>query len=415
VLRSAAIYGTNASGKTNLFKAAWDLGDLVRKGPDAFWPAGGRLPVFALAPEAARQPTRFEINFLARQGEATGWTRFEYGIGVRAGRVEEEWLNAYPPGGRRQRWFVRQPTEESVAQIHFSASLQGEHKQLRRVTPPSTPFLWVAEKFGHPQLVVPARWLQTNCSNTFEHVRGTTAARWLDDPGFRGWVSDFLRCADLGIVDVRVDRREPVAEEVAGRLPSVIQDLFRRLPQYDVSFTHSTRSGEPAVLKAAEESAGTLRLFELLGPLAKALEQGRVVFVDEISASMHPLLTQRLIEAFNDPRINSKGAQLVLATHDVSLLRGDLFRRDQVWFTEKNPQGETDLYSLHDFQPRADASLEKNYLAGRYGAIPYLGTFDFGTTDGPSQAETRQGKTEKQSTGQTGEADECPSEAGADA
>ena len=135
------------------------------------------------------------------------------------------------------------------------------------------------------------------------------------------------------------------------------------------------------------ESEGTRQLFEVLAPVGLALRDGLLVLVDEMSVSLHPLLTQRLIEAFHDPKVNTKGAQLVLTTQDVSLLRGDLFRRDQVWFTEKSSAGETNLFSLHAFQPRNGASLEKNYLAGRYGGIPFLGTLNFGSADGEKEGQ----------------------------
>lgn len=395
VLRSAALYGANASGKSNLFKAVWFLGNLLRRGPDAFGRDGeSRAPSFALAPDAIEKPTAFEVNFFLRDGKHPRGVRYEYRIGFHAGHIKEEWLNAYPVGGRQQGWFTRSPAEGAVANISFSTTLEGEHKRLKRVTPPNAPFLWVAEKFGHEQLSVPARWLQQNCYNRFEFARGTTAAMCLEDVEFKQWVSEFLRCADLGIVGVQVAQRESSDHEMASRLPEAVRSAFRRLLQYDVTFLHTTLSGPPVSLKMVDESSGTERLFELLGPLWGALHRGQVVFVDEMSASMHPLLTQRLIETFNDPRINIKGAQLILTTHDVSLLRGDLFRRDQVWFTEKNEKGETDLYSLHDFQPRNDTSLAKNYLAGRYGAIPFIGTLDFGMTDGPQQ-EDQQGTRER--------------------
>ena len=388
VLRSAAIYGANASGKTNLFHAIWALGSMIRMAPDVFrsqtdiWP-----PVFALTDSAINKPTRFEINFLAHAGDDGAWTRYEYHIGVLGGRVVEEWLNAYPAGGKRQRWFVREPADSVPANIKFSKYVKGAHEKLKDVTPPEMPFLFAAQRFGNPQLSIPAKWIQRNCDNQFELVRRSTTAQLDGDPSFNAWVSEFMRHADLGIQEARVELHEMSPEEIAATYPPRHLPSFQPIYQERVSFLHKREGGAPIRLEWSAESEGTHRLFGLLGPLRIALRDGLLLLVDEMIASMHPLLTSRFIEAFHDPKVNTKGAQLVLTTHDVSLLRGDLFRRDQVWFTEKSPAGETDLYSLHKFQPRPDASLEKNYLAGRYGGIPFLGTLNFGSADGEKEGQ----------------------------
>ena len=396
VLRSAAVYGANASGKSNLLHAIWTLGDLIRMGPDAARREEGNWPpVFALSEAASREPTRFEIDFLA-QDEAGAWARYEYHLGILVGRVVDEWLNVYPAGGKRQRWFVREPADSVPAKLHFSKSLRGAHKSLKKVTPPEMPFLFAAQTFGHPQLSIPAKWIQRNCYNRFEHSRGTTADRCHRDPSFAAWVSEIMRDADLGIVGVQVERREMSQDEIDSRLPPEWRKIFPQMYQHKVSFSHRTASGTPVLLDMRDESEGTRRLFELLAPLEVALQQGLVVLVDEMSASLHPMLTQSLIEAFHNPKRNANGAQLVLTTHDISLLREDLFRRDQIWFTKKSTAGETELYSLHDFRPRNDVTIQKKYLSGRYGGLPLLGVFDFGRVDGAKEkrqeGQKRQGR-----------------------
>ncbi len=116
----------------------------------------------------------------------------------------------------------------------------------------------------------------------------------------------------------------------------------------------------------------------MLVPLYLVLQDGELAVLDELSASLHPSLVREIIRYFHDPKRNPKGAQLVFATHDTSLLSGRLFRRDQVWFTEKNQRGATDLYSLQDIKGvREDEPFEKGYLRGRYGAIPFFGQLDF--------------------------------------
>ena len=130
--------------------------------------------------------------------------------------------------------------------------------------------------------------------------------------------------------------------------------------------------------KDEKESEGTKKIIDLSGPLFDVLLKGKIVIVDELDAKLHPLITMQVIKLFNSPESNPNNAQLLFATHDTNLLSTDVFRRDQVWFTEKDNTEQTDLYSLNDFifadgtKVRKDANLEKNYIAGRYGAIPYI-------------------------------------------
>jgi len=121
------------------------------------------------------------------------------------------------------------------------------------------------------------------------------------------------------------------------------------------------------------ESEGTQKLFALAGILFDTLNKGSVLFIDEFDASLHPLMSHAIVELFNSSQTNPNNAQLIFMTHDTNLLSNKLFRRDQIWFTEKNKYGATDLYSLAEYKVRNDASFEKDYIQGRYGAIPYIG------------------------------------------
>ena len=173
-----------------------------------------------------------------------------------------------------------------------------------------------------------------------------------------------LRTADIGIVDVRVIRRESGANP--GRRP------------WRFELKHQS-DAEDAWLPLEEESRGTRTLFKLALPILQALLGGRIIVVDELEASMHPNLAELIVRQFNDPAINARNAQLIFTTHDTNLL-GTLtgepaLRRDQVWLTEKDASGATVLYPLTDFKPRNDENIERGYVQGRYGAIPFLGNF----------------------------------------
>ena len=127
-----------------------------------------------------------------------------------------------------------------------------------------------------------------------------------------------------------------------------------------------------------DESIGTQKFFKMSAPILNTLQEGKILAIDELDASLHPMLTMHLIKLFHDPKVNIKNAQLIFTTHDTNLLKPHLFRRDQIWFTEKDIYGSTHLNALAEFKDvRKDADFEKEYIQGKYGAIPYLGKFEF--------------------------------------
>jgi AAA15 family ATPase/GTPase len=144
-----------------------------------------------------------------------------------------------------------------------------------------------------------------------------------------------------------------------------------------VELCHQAGAGDKAWLPLEEESQGTQTLFQLAGPMVEALQQGGVLVVDELERSLHPNLALAVVRLFNDPTLNPRHAQLIFSTHDTALIGTTLgqpaLRRDQVWLTEKGPEGSTQLIALTDYQPRKMENLERGYLQGRYGAVPVLG------------------------------------------
>jgi len=162
--------------------------------------------------------------------------------------------------------------------------------------------------------------------------------------------------------------------------PKELAKILRRLgaPESEVRILLTHRLGtEAAEFEPELESEGTIAYLALLGPVVHALRIGGVVCVDELDASLHPLLAIRIIELFNDPARNPRGAQLIFNTHDTNLLNGRVLRRDEIWFTEKQRDGNSTLYPLTDFKPRRHENLENGYLQGRYGAIPFINASSF--------------------------------------
>ena len=181
----------------------------------------------------------------------------------------------------------------------------------------------------------------------------------------------------MGIADVKVQKMEISVDEIRKRYLtpqqlSLIETTGNIEPgtTMDITLVHKTEGVVAELDFAKEESAGTRRFFALVGPWIDILENGYTVFVDEMETSLHPILVKELLKLlFNN---NPKGAQVIFTTHNPILLDTTLMRRDQIWFTEKSPSGATHLYPLTDYSPRKDEALAKGYLAGRYGAIPFL-------------------------------------------
>ena len=170
----------------------------------------------------------------------------------------------------------------------------------------------------------------------------------------------FLRAADLAIDDVRVVLGESSEQGVAD-------------DEAQVRLTHDTKHGRPVELDLGEESHGTQKMFALAAPWRDSLDNGHIMVCDELHGFLHPALVRFLVEQFHDPELNAKGAQLIFTTHETSILSQDILRRDQVWFCERNSRQETNLFPLTDFRPRQGAeNLERSYLGGRYGALPYV-------------------------------------------
>lgn len=384
VLRCAAIYGPNAAGKSNLIAAMNCLGELLQSPVGQQLLFSGDVPPFALDPTSSSAPTKFTVRFML------GNVVYEYLLAIKNGEVQEEKLSVFPVG-RPQVWYHRKLREIEFNKTH----LKGQKQSLRFMTPPGKPYLAIAAAFEHPQLTEPARWLAINLRSRLDFFESTsryrrpeeiTARRLHEDNDFRNWANLFLRHADLGIhrVDVAIEERivrrvrRPTKTDEAG-----VQTAVDESPEkfYHPIFVHNNCEGQPIGFNASDESLGTRRLFSMLVPLYEVLKEGQLAVVDEFSASMHPSMVRELVRLFHDPKVNTKNAQLVFATHDATLLSGQLFRRDQIWFTEKDPAGATDLYSLQDIKGvREGEPFEKGYLRGRYGAIPFFGQFDFAET-----------------------------------
>jgi AAA15 family ATPase/GTPase len=381
VLPVAALYGANASGKTNVFKALAYMDNAIENSQRT-WRPDGPIPFepFRFSQSNPGTQSTFDVDLLL------GGTRFTYGFSLNASAILREWLYAYP-SGKRQTWFTREHDRKPV--FSFGKHLTGENRSIESLTRPNSLFLSAAAQNNHTQLLPIYQWFTSRLqfvSQERSPLVLQTAKRCLAEPAYKQEIVRLLAAADLGIIDLEVSEEpidgdvqeavnallariaEKLAPENAERPTTKVDPLFLR-----TRLKHKTASSEAGVpLQIEDESAGTIAWLGLLGPALTALKNGGTVVVDELDASLHPLLALQLVQIFNDQQTNQSGAQLVFNTHDTNLLDQSVLRRDQIWFIEKDDQGASHLYPLTDFKPRKDENLKRGYLQGRYGAIPYV-------------------------------------------
>lgn len=378
VLAIAGIYGPNASGKSNVVEAlAWlstAVGRSLRTW-DEFIP---REPFkFGQGPKT---PSTYEVEMVVEG------VRYAYRVDVDDSAVLFEGLYSYPER-RRRVLFEREDLE-----IRFRRGL-GALAGTRELLTPTTLALSAAMRFDEPEVQPFGRALAgirvlgvwrralwrrslgagapglSSTGRMFDDRGSSMQSSLFDDPDFapsnpRESALALLRFADLGIDDVQM------VEDEADEARTSTQ--ARREPRRQLRLMHRV-AGQELPFDLEEESAGTQTWFALIGPTLSALRSGRILLFDEIDASLHPRLSARLLELFQDPETNPYGSQLIFTTHDTSLLNH--LNRDEVWLTEKDDSGATTLTALAEFggdKVRRSLNLEKAYLQGRFGAVPEL-------------------------------------------
>ena len=366
VLPIIMIYGANASGKSSLYAA---IGMLKRHVTESFTRRQAtdgidRTP-FALDCDAAGQPSKLDCDFIV------DGVRYHYGFTFDDERYLSEWLHSYPEGYKRVLY------ERNGTNIEFGKSLRGQNSKLSELMRPNALFLSVSAQGAHAQLTPIYRFFA-------ERIFGQSTT--LDDRQTQRDIGtnldprlvDLMRSADVGINDMRIAREDgdDSAVEVLMDDNSDKDATRTRTNPPKIQFAHRNNRGENVFFDISQESRGTRRLAALLARILKALDTGALMVIDEIDASLHTLLSSKIMELFSRAASNPRGAQLVAITHDTHLMRSDVLRRDQIWFVEKNAKGESQLFPLTDIRTRNMDNLEKGYLEGRFGAVPYVEGID---------------------------------------
>ena len=351
LLKSAAIYGANAAGKSNIIKALSMMKQIVVTPPNV----GEKLPVvpFMFDPVTPQQSTEFELIFI------TNDVRYQYGFSATAERIWSEWLFAFPKG-RSQRWFEREYSPQTGEYTwHLDTNLKGEKKVWRDSTRDNALFLSTAAQLNSESLLLIYTFFDAIEEICSDITSGLISAATLADKEFKNLIISTLIDADVGIVNISTEKK--YGEIIKDGDPERDVNIYRKI------------NGTTYASKLENESDGTKELFNLAAYLKSALSSGSLLIIDEINAKLHPALVRYLISLFNSFEHNPNNAQLIFTTHETSILDQDILRRDQVWFCEKDENQATRLYSLLDFKPRKGyENLEAAYLAGRYGAVPMI-------------------------------------------
>lgn len=374
LLRTVALYGANGSGKSNVLRALDFVTDFAYFSAIA---SQQDSPIdvepFRLCERTESQPSFFELEAVA------GGVRYRYGLEVSAQAVHSEWLFEARTS-REAKLFTRVGSQIEVNEERFR-----EGRDLVEKTRSNASFLSVCAQFNGEVSRAALSALHSVMFARESRVYATSVrrtSRRLEDDRFRNAALKLLAAADLTIRGLRVEPPElqPNPNERVYRPPGPIKTLHRKYSAENVPI------GEVEFDLLENESAGTVRFVSLLAPIVDGLADGRVVVADEMDSRMHPLMTRFLVQLFQGPT-NTSGAQLIFATHDVNLLSNKFFRRDQIWFTEKDRAEATHLYSLADHRQsdgelvRKDASFARDYLLGKFGAVPFIGPFMIETPD----------------------------------
>lgn len=370
LLRSAAVYGANASGKSNLIKALQYMRGVVIESASVIQP-GQTFAVqpFRLDSESASQPIEFEVTFLLDH------VRFQYGFTMTSQRIISEYLLVYK-AFKPQHWFTRRFDAETNKDIYdFGSDLKGPKKIWEGATRPNSLFLSMAVQLNSEGLRPVFDWFASRLIifNEQAQLNPQVSIQMLKQQSGRQKICDFLLAADISIANIDVETRKVMGQAVHfDQAIGKTEVRLEEMEEHQLRFRHITEHGE-AVFDFMDESNGTRNLLFLAGPVLDILSKGLVLVIDELDTSLHTLLVRELVRLFHRSEFNTGCAQLIFTTHDTSLLDApNLFRRDQIWLVEKNRNQASALISLSEFSPRKNEALERGYLTGRYGGIPFL-------------------------------------------
>lgn len=372
ILRSAVIYGANGAGKSTLMDGASFMRDMVLNSPNHV--KGGKLvtPYFQFDEKFKKHPIYFKIVF-TNENE-----RFEYSFSFNTDEFLTEELLHYPENGRVRKLFTRKSQEFTfgaslVKGRGFKSTVDTLQKnQLLISAPVNSPALNLVFNFFKSFAFIYDPQQLTDFTNKFIHENS-------GNRNFNKLLNDIMSRIDIGIESVHI--LKVTAEDAEKRfkdLPDEIRDdIIRRHRTQEIFEVFFKHKGSNALMPLKSESKGTQKLYSMLGPILNGHLNNMVLFFDEFNSSLHPALVEFLLDFLHNQqkylKLKTKN-QFIINLHDTTLLNPSIFRADQIWFVEKNQEGVSELYSLDDFKDRSNL-YQRNYLDGKYGAIPIIERF----------------------------------------
>lgn len=384
LLKSTVLYGANASGKSNFVKALNFLQKLVRTSHRNQADEKIEFRPYRLDANCASKPTTFDVTFIEKS------VKYTYSLTFIESRIMKESLFSYEESGKK-RIFERDEKRINLADELMETKDEKERLRLEIYTEDildNVLLLSSLRKKNYDLVKAAFNWFHRFACLPPSIILSDLTADMVDNSDlFKSKVVTALKAADIEICDILVNEEKIPFEELPKTLQKRLLELeepLKGIPQgadeisigFDIKTLHQgvDENGKQVLVKfdMEEESEGTQKYFGLLGPILDTLESGRVLIIDELSLHLHPNLSRVIVELFHDPEINTNNAQLIFTTHNALLLDETLFRKDQVWFVEKTPNG-TDLFSLADFDDAmAITNIRNAYLQGRYGGVPNI-------------------------------------------
>lgn len=369
-LKTVGIYGANASGKSNLLKALTALLYIIRESSKLTLDQEiiGYFP-YRLSKEYKNKPSTISLELIGENDLI-----YNYELQFTEQQIEREALS-YFPKAREVKLFERTTGENGEFLFDAGAALKGKKRKIPCLK--NVLYLSKAANEQDGPEIIKNFYIQCLTSITSLQPGVGLGNLGLADDNNRNKVALLLGCADIGITEIRKralwEQENPMGDIPEELRPSMNEDekkFFRENIKHKPRFIHH---GVDEEFELYDESNGTRRLYHIAPAIIWTLEIGGTFIIDEIGNSMHSYISEFIIKLFNDPQVNKKNAQLIFATHDASLMDQSKMRRDQIWFTEKNSCGATELYCLDEFKEvKKDTSFRKWYMENRFNGVPRI-------------------------------------------
>lgn len=386
LLKSKAIYGANASGKSNLIKAFVTFITIIRTSIKDENVIKSYTTKYKLSSETDEEPTFFQLIF-TQKNEENKEIVYRYGFEVKNNEIISEWLFA-TPNTVEVPFFTRENTEIEVNKGFFK-----EANKFKNLTKKGDNEIFKSNTLFLSAISVMGGTISRNILQTISKIG---IAQSLEDLKFVKILHEnpeqnrlemeqilrYLRVADLGLEGILAEESENQTVVLSEEMQEFINDGNYKTAETFLSKRNKYDENNKIIGEVIEdfdewESEGTKKYFRLIPMITAALGLGFILIIDEFDARLHPLLTKKITRLFNSNKTNPNNAQLIFVTHDASLLKANLLRRDQICFVEKDKFGSSTLKTLVEFKgTRNDASYEKEYLQGSYGAVPFLNNFE---------------------------------------